>query len=160
MMYVLYHWRCCSFSGDFYFCVQVVPCVEGIYFKDLKQTLKKEQCDVSKIILFYHSRHSHAVPFRTVRNTIPDNHNNILPFQSQSYPTIPNTIRSYHFKNCSHVLPFQHCHILPYNTVAYHPNTGCAISVSILYFIYKKVKRDQQTSLLRIWKRRMAHLTI
>ncbi|KAL8568215.1 hypothetical protein ACOMHN_027738 [Nucella lapillus] len=23
----------------------VVPCVEGIYFKDLKQTLKKEQCD-------------------------------------------------------------------------------------------------------------------
>jgi hypothetical protein len=28
-------------------CVQVVPCVEGIYFKDLKQTLKKEQCDVS-----------------------------------------------------------------------------------------------------------------
>lgn len=101
----------------------------------------------------YHSRRSHAVPFQTVRNSV-------LLFQSQSYPTIPNTIRSYHFKNCSHVLPFQHCHILPYNTVAYHPNTGCAISISILCFIYKKVKRDQQRSLLRIWKRRISHLTI
>ena len=26
---------------------QVVPSIHGIYFKDLKQTLKKEQCDVS-----------------------------------------------------------------------------------------------------------------
>ena len=26
---------------------QVVPSVNGIYFKDLKQTLRKEQCDVS-----------------------------------------------------------------------------------------------------------------
>jgi len=25
---------------------QVVPSVHGIYFKDLKQTLRKEQCDV------------------------------------------------------------------------------------------------------------------
>ena len=31
--------------------LQVVPCVEGIYFKDLKQTLKKEQCDVCIYIL-------------------------------------------------------------------------------------------------------------
>lgn len=27
--------------------LQVIPSVDGIYFKDLKQTLKKEQCDVS-----------------------------------------------------------------------------------------------------------------
>ncbi len=26
---------------------QVVPSMHGIYFKDLKQTLRKEQCDVS-----------------------------------------------------------------------------------------------------------------
>ncbi len=28
--------------------VQVVPSVQGIFFKDLKQTLRKEQCDVSE----------------------------------------------------------------------------------------------------------------
>ena len=28
---------------------QVVPSVNGIYFKDLKQTLRKEQCDVSDV---------------------------------------------------------------------------------------------------------------
>ena len=30
---------------------QIIPSVEGIYFKDLKQTLKKEQCDVSLAFL-------------------------------------------------------------------------------------------------------------
>jgi len=30
----------------FLYILQIVPSVEGIYFKDLKQTLKKEQCDV------------------------------------------------------------------------------------------------------------------
>jgi len=32
----------------FLYILQIVPSVEGIYFKDLKQTLKKEQCDVSQ----------------------------------------------------------------------------------------------------------------
>ena len=33
------------------FSLQIVPSVEGVYFKDLKQTLKKEQCDVSSVFL-------------------------------------------------------------------------------------------------------------
>ena len=34
-----------------YIISQVVPSVYGIYFKDLKQTLRKEQCDVSLLYI-------------------------------------------------------------------------------------------------------------
>jgi len=39
----------CHTVGEFYrllIMLQIVPSVHGIYFKDLKQTLRKEQCDV------------------------------------------------------------------------------------------------------------------